>query len=214
MSSRDQRLTAGSFLLGADGFGVREIGNTELDHGLDSGLSLLAAYYSAEGQQIAAKHYYRPVVEPYAKQYAAQFPAVKLFTIDEIAGHCRLSPAAAEKLCSAAVSLRLLVRRRYGRIAIGPLGAPLVGNVGVQALIRHHRMVYHDLRDPIALLRGGAEIGTGLSQYWSYADTDGAHHAHENAPHPHDIRTRSSTHSQHSFRTGGGRHLPLHGLRE
>jgi sulfate transport system substrate-binding protein len=42
--------------------------------------------YSAEGQQIAARNYYRPVVEPYAKQYAAQFPAVKLFTIDEIAG--------------------------------------------------------------------------------------------------------------------------------
>jgi sulfate/thiosulfate-binding protein len=42
--------------------------------------------YSAEGQQIAAKHYYRPVVEPYAKQYAAQFPNIKLFTIDEIAG--------------------------------------------------------------------------------------------------------------------------------
>jgi sulfate/thiosulfate-binding protein len=42
--------------------------------------------YSAEGQQIAAKNYYRPVVEPYAKQYAAQFPNVKLFTIDEVAG--------------------------------------------------------------------------------------------------------------------------------
>ncbi|KLU35441.1 hypothetical protein AB595_18100 [Massilia sp. WF1] len=42
--------------------------------------------YSAEGQQIAARHYYRPVVEPYAKQYAAQFPAIKLFTIDEVAG--------------------------------------------------------------------------------------------------------------------------------
>jgi sulfate transport system substrate-binding protein len=42
--------------------------------------------YSAEGQQIAAKNYYRPVVEPYAKQYAAQFPKIKLFTIDEIAG--------------------------------------------------------------------------------------------------------------------------------
>jgi sulfate transport system substrate-binding protein len=42
--------------------------------------------YSAEGQQIAAKHYYRPVVEPYAKQYAAQFPAIRLFTIDEVAG--------------------------------------------------------------------------------------------------------------------------------
>jgi sulfate transport system substrate-binding protein len=42
--------------------------------------------YSAEGQQIAARHYYRPVVEPYAKQYAAQFPAIKLFTIDDVAG--------------------------------------------------------------------------------------------------------------------------------
>jgi sulfate transport system substrate-binding protein len=42
--------------------------------------------YSGEGQQIAAKHYYRPVVEPYAKQYAVQFPAIKLFTIDDIAG--------------------------------------------------------------------------------------------------------------------------------
>jgi sulfate transport system substrate-binding protein len=42
--------------------------------------------YSAEGQRIAARHYYRPVVEPYAKQYAAQFPAIKLFTIDELAG--------------------------------------------------------------------------------------------------------------------------------
>jgi sulfate transport system substrate-binding protein len=42
--------------------------------------------YSPEGQQIAARHYYRPVVEPYARQYAAQFPAIKLFTIDEVAG--------------------------------------------------------------------------------------------------------------------------------
>jgi sulfate transport system substrate-binding protein len=42
--------------------------------------------YSAEGQQIAARHYYRPVVEPYARQYAVQFPAIKLFTIDEVAG--------------------------------------------------------------------------------------------------------------------------------
>jgi sulfate transport system substrate-binding protein len=42
--------------------------------------------YTAEGQQLAAKNYYRPVVQPYAKQYAAQFPAVKLFTLAEVAG--------------------------------------------------------------------------------------------------------------------------------
>jgi sulfate/thiosulfate-binding protein len=42
--------------------------------------------YSDEGQEIAAKHYYRPVVEKFAAKYAAQFPKVKLFNIEEAAG--------------------------------------------------------------------------------------------------------------------------------
>ena len=42
--------------------------------------------YSDEGQEIAAKNYYRPVVEKFAKKYAAQYPKVKLFTIEEVAG--------------------------------------------------------------------------------------------------------------------------------
>jgi sulfate/thiosulfate-binding protein len=42
--------------------------------------------YSDEGQEIAAKNYYRPVSEKVAKKYAAQYPKVKLFTIDEAAG--------------------------------------------------------------------------------------------------------------------------------
>jgi sulfate/thiosulfate-binding protein len=42
--------------------------------------------YTDEGQEIAAKNYYRPTVEKIAKKYAAQYPKVNLFTIDEIAG--------------------------------------------------------------------------------------------------------------------------------
>ena len=42
--------------------------------------------YSDEGQEIAAQNYYRPTNEKLAKKYAAQFPKVKLLTIDEIAG--------------------------------------------------------------------------------------------------------------------------------
>ena len=42
--------------------------------------------YSDEGQEIAAKNYYRPTSEKIAKKYAAQYPRVKLFTIDEVAG--------------------------------------------------------------------------------------------------------------------------------
>ena len=42
--------------------------------------------YTDEGQEIAAKNHYRPVNEKIAKKYAAQFPKVKLFTIDEVFG--------------------------------------------------------------------------------------------------------------------------------
>ncbi len=91
-------------------------------------------------------------------------------TIDEIAAHTRLSASSTERLLNAAVSLRLLVKRRYGRYAIGPLSAPLVGNTGVLALVRHHRLAYQDLADPVALLRQGADFRTELSRYWSYAD--------------------------------------------
>ncbi len=42
--------------------------------------------YTAEGQEIAAKNYYRPRFEAVAKKYAATFPRVNLITIDEVFG--------------------------------------------------------------------------------------------------------------------------------
>jgi sulfate/thiosulfate transport system substrate-binding protein len=42
--------------------------------------------YTDEGQEIAAQHYYRPISDKVAKKYAAQFPKVKLFTIDDVFG--------------------------------------------------------------------------------------------------------------------------------
>jgi len=42
--------------------------------------------YSEEGQEIAAKHFYRPRLESVAFKYANQFPKVSLFTIDELFG--------------------------------------------------------------------------------------------------------------------------------
>ena len=39
--------------------------------------------YSEEGQRIAAKHFYRPRNEKVAAEFAAQFPALKLVTIDQ-----------------------------------------------------------------------------------------------------------------------------------
>ena len=42
--------------------------------------------YTPEGQEIAAKHYYRPRLEAVAQKYAEQFPKLTLFTIDEVFG--------------------------------------------------------------------------------------------------------------------------------
>jgi sulfate transport system substrate-binding protein len=39
--------------------------------------------YTPEGQEVVAKHFYRPTDETVAKKYASQFPSTKLFTIEE-----------------------------------------------------------------------------------------------------------------------------------
>ncbi len=39
--------------------------------------------YSPEGQEIAAKNFYRPRLEAVAAKYAASFPQIPLFTIDD-----------------------------------------------------------------------------------------------------------------------------------
>jgi sulfate transport system substrate-binding protein len=42
--------------------------------------------YTDEAQDIIAKNYYRPATEKASKKYASQFPAVKLFTLSQVAG--------------------------------------------------------------------------------------------------------------------------------
>jgi sulfate/thiosulfate-binding protein len=42
--------------------------------------------YSEEGQEIAAKNFYRPRLETVAQKYADKFPKIELFTIDEVFG--------------------------------------------------------------------------------------------------------------------------------
>jgi sulfate/thiosulfate-binding protein len=42
--------------------------------------------YTDEGQEIIAKNYYRPAVAKFTQKYANQFPKVKLFTVEDVAG--------------------------------------------------------------------------------------------------------------------------------
>ncbi len=75
-----------------------------------------------------------------------------------------------ERLLRAAASLRLVSQRR-GRFGLGPLGAAMVGNAGIAQMVLHHRMLYADLTDPVALLRGDVS-GTELGQYWPYSGAE------------------------------------------
>jgi len=49
-------------------------------------LAYLEFLYAEGGQEIAAKHYYRPRLTSVAAKYAAQFPSVSLFSIAEVVG--------------------------------------------------------------------------------------------------------------------------------
>lgn len=87
---------------------------------------------------------------------------------DELAKRMNLPPENAKRLLRAAVSLRLLSPCEGRHYALGELGAAMVGNPGIAAMVEHHSMVYADLADPVALLRGEPKK-TALSDYWAYA---------------------------------------------
>ena len=48
--------------------------------------AFLEHLYSAEGQEIAARHFYRPIDATVAARHQKQFPKIELFTIDELFG--------------------------------------------------------------------------------------------------------------------------------
>ncbi len=59
----------------ADKHGTRKVAEAYLEY-----------LYSPEGQEIAAKNFYRPVDAKVAAKYAKQFPKISLFTIDDVFG--------------------------------------------------------------------------------------------------------------------------------
>ncbi|MER2526298.1 MAG: sulfate ABC transporter substrate-binding protein [Candidatus Competibacter denitrificans] len=59
----------------ADKHGTRPVAQAYLDY-----------LYSPEGQELAAKHYYRPQTAAVAERYREQFPALNLFTVADVFG--------------------------------------------------------------------------------------------------------------------------------
>lgn len=89
-------------------------------------------------------------------------------TVPALARRLSLTVEATDRLLAAAASLGLAARRGGGRYGLGELGAALLGNPGIAEMIEHHAMLYADLSDPLALLRGEARE-TRLGRFWAYA---------------------------------------------
>jgi demethylspheroidene O-methyltransferase len=94
----------------------------------------------------------------------AQGPA----TTEVLAQRMGLPPDAAHRLLAAAASLELAQRRSGGRWGLGALGAAMVGNDAIAAMVEHHAVLYADLADPVALLRGTAGPAA-LAECFAYA---------------------------------------------
>ncbi len=92
---------------------------------------------------------------------------------DAIAGQIGLPIDRTQVLLKAAASLGLVEALGGERFALGAAGAALRGNPGVAEMIVHHRHLYGDLADPVALLRA-PRGGGALAGYWPYAAADSA----------------------------------------
>lgn len=86
-----------------------------------------------------------------------------------IAPRLGLSENAALTLLRAGRPLMLSEEPAPDHWMLGEQGAVFASNPGVQAMVRHHRLLYADLADPLALLRADRAEPTALSRFWTYA---------------------------------------------
>jgi demethylspheroidene O-methyltransferase len=84
----------------------------------------------------------------------------------DLAAGTGLSPDRMTALCDAAAALGLMTRGRDARYGLSQRGAALTGVPGLMQMIRHHRVLYGDLADPVSVLRGDRE--TDLARFWPY----------------------------------------------
>ena len=77
-----------------------------------------------------------------------------------------LPPRGAHALRQALTAMGLIEDRRDGCTGLTIDGLVVASDPGLRAMIRHNRLVYADLADPVAVLRG--EGAGGLAAFWPY----------------------------------------------
>ncbi len=134
--------------------------------------SLVARHKAARLFDLSAGFAYSQVLIASLESGLIDHLAQGTANLPEIARATGLSPPAALRLLRASVALDLAEEAAPGWWVLGQQGAALQGNPGARAMIRHNLLLYRDLVDPVALLRGDRAEPTHLSRFWQYAGSD------------------------------------------
>ncbi len=89
-------------------------------------------------------------------------------SVENLATRIDMPVDGTDRLARAAASLKLLEKMGEGRFALGERGAALLGNPSVFEMIKHHKLFYRDLTDPVELLRARSS-NTHLAKFWNYS---------------------------------------------
>ena len=99
-------------------------------------------------------------------------------SVEDVAQKCDLPLAGAVRLIRAAASVSIAEEVAPGLYMLGRVGAAILADPGIVAMVRHHALLYADLADPLTLLRRTKVQGEGgggvLSGFWPYAESVGA----------------------------------------
>ena len=129
---------------------------------------------------LCAGFVYSQVLAAFVQVRLPEYLANGPLPLEVLARLTNLDEAAISRLMRAATALRLARMVDEDHYGLGDLGASLVGNPAIAHFIAHHALLYADLSDPVALLRG--QTPTQLSQFWPYSGSDPDQPAQEPIP--------------------------------
>lgn len=93
-------------------------------------------------------------------------------SVPSLALRCAVPESRMAVLAQAGAGIGLMKRLRDGRFALSRRGAAFLGVPGLDALVRHHGVLYGDLADAAAFFRG--ESDPELARFWPYVLGPGA----------------------------------------
>lgn len=91
--------------------------------------------------------------------------AERATTADALAVRLNVPPDRMAVLLQAGAAMHLL-RRKGDRFHLAQRGAAFLGVAGLEDMVRHHAVLYGDLADPVAFVRG--ETAPALADFWPY----------------------------------------------